>query len=120
MDADTFDVKASARFIPMSPQKVRLVADLVRGMDVVEAMETLAFTPNAASRPVMKVIQSAVANGEENFGLNRDDLYIHTITVDQGPTRRWRRFGARLRFKPIKRRHSHIDVVLREREPTWR
>ncbi len=63
-----------------------------------------------------KVLRSAIANAEENFGLSRDDLYVSLIWVDGAPTRRWRRFGARGRFKPILRRASHITVVLEEYE----
>ena len=110
------DIKAKARHIPISAQKARLVIDLVRGKDVVEALDVLSFTPNKASLPVAKLIQSAIANAENNFGMNRYDLYIHKIVADEGPTRRWRRFGARGRVKPRLRRSSHISVVLREHE----
>ena len=110
------DIKAKARHIPISAQKTRLVIDLVRGKDVVEALDVLSFTPNKASLPVAKLIQSAIANAENNFGLNRYDLYIHKIVADEGPTRRWRRFGARGRVKPRLRRSSHISVILREHE----
>ncbi len=110
------NVYASARFVLMSPQKVRRVIDLVRGMDANTALDLLQFTPNVAAQPVRKVLKSAVANAEENYGISRDDLYVHTITADQGPIRRWRRFGARGRFKPIQRRSSHITVILKERE----
>jgi large subunit ribosomal protein L22 len=61
-------------------------------------------------------LASAVSNAEENFGISRDDLYIAKIYADEAPTRRWRRFGARGRFKPILRRTSHVTVVLRERD----
>jgi large subunit ribosomal protein L22 len=110
------DIRAHARFIPLSAQKVRLVVDLVRGKNVPEALDLLKFTPNAAARPVSKVVASAMANAEENFGVSRDDLYVYRIFADEAPTRRWRRFGARGRFKPILRRTSHITVVLRERD----
>ena len=110
------DIKAKARHIPISAQKARLVIDLVRGKDVVEALDVLSFTPNKASLPVTKLLQSAIANAENNFGMNRYDLYIHKIVADEGPTRRWRRFGARGRVKPRLRRSSHISVVLREHE----
>lgn len=110
------DIFAQARFIPISAQKVRLVADLVRGKDVVEALTLLKFTPNGAARPVTKVIASAMANGEENFGVSRDDMYIYRIVADEAPTRKWRKFGARGRFKPWLRRASHITVILREKE----
>jgi large subunit ribosomal protein L22 len=111
-----FDVRASARYVPISPQKARLVLDLVRGNDVVEAMDVLKFSQKAAAREVFKLVRSAVANAEENFGLNREDLFIHQIYADKGPVRFWRRFGARGRFKRIHRRFSHITVVLREHE----
>ena len=111
------DVRASARYVPMSPQKIRLVLDLVRGSDVVEALDVLAFSQRAAAREVSKLLRSAIANAEQNFGLNRDDLYIHQLSADKGPIRFWRRFGARGRFKRIRRRFSHITVILREHEP---
>jgi large subunit ribosomal protein L22 len=111
---EAMDIRATARFIPMSPQKVRLVLDLIRGMDVIEALDVLRFTNKAASKPVEKLLRSAIANAEENLGVGRDGLFVHKIYADKGPTRRWRRFGARGRFKPLLRRSSHITVVLRE------
>ncbi len=116
MSVEALEVKASTKYVSMSPQKVRLVVDLVRGLPVNEALETLRFVPKAAAQPVYKVIHSAMANAEENLGLNRDDLVVHSIFADEGPTRKWRRFGARGRFKPLNRRYSHITAVLRERE----
>jgi large subunit ribosomal protein L22 len=111
-----FEVRAVARHVRMSPQKVRLVIDQMRGKDAMEALSLLKFMPQRAAKPVYKVIASAVANAEENFGMSREDLYIAEIFADGGPTRRWRRFGARGRFKPILKRSSHITVVLREYE----
>jgi large subunit ribosomal protein L22 len=110
------DIRAHARFISHSAQKVRLVIDLVRGKNATEALSALKFTPNAAADQVSKVLTSAMANAEENFGVSRDDLYIYRIFADEAPTRKWRRFGARGRFKPWLRRSSHITVILRERE----
>jgi large subunit ribosomal protein L22 len=110
------DIFAQARFIPVSAQKARLVADLVRGKDVVEALNVLKFTPNGAAQPISKVVASAMSNGEENFGVSRDDLFVFRITADEAPTRKWRKFGARGRFKPWFRRSSHITVILRERQ----
>jgi large subunit ribosomal protein L22 len=110
------DIIARAKNIPLSPQKVRQVIDLVRNKDVVEALTTLKFVPNRAAIPVTKVIASAMSNGEENLGVSRDDMYIYRIYADTAPTRKWRRFGARGRFKPWLRRASHITVILRERE----
>lgn len=110
------EVKAVARYVSMSPQKVRLVADQIRDKDAAEALELLRFLPQAAAGPVYKVLHSAMANAEENYGLAREDLYVSLIYVDGAPTRRWRRFGARGRFKPLLRRASHITVVLEEYE----
>lgn len=110
------DIRAHANYIPFSPQKVRLVIDLVRGKDVTEALDMLKFVQNGAAQPVSKLVASAMSNAEENFGVSRDDLFIYQIFADAAPSRRWRRFGARGRFKPIIRRASHITVILRERE----
>jgi large subunit ribosomal protein L22 len=110
------DIRAHMHYSSISAQKVRLVTDLVRGRDVNEALDLLRFLPNQASGTVSKVLASAAANAEENFGLSRDDLYVYRIFADEAPTRRWRRFGARGRFKPWLRRQSHITVILRERE----
>jgi large subunit ribosomal protein L22 len=110
------DILAKGRFVPISAQKVRLVVDLVRGKDAVEALSLLKFTTNRAAHPVSKILASAMANGEENFGVSRDDLYIYRIFADEAPTRKWRRFGARGRFKPWLRRSAHVTVILRERE----
>ena len=109
------EVKAKARFIRMSPKKVRLVADLVRGLDVDKAEAQLTFTRKAATRPVLKVIRSARANAEHNHKISPETLFIKAIMVDGGPVlSRWtpRAFG---RATPIRKRTSHITVVLDER-----
>lgn len=105
----------------MSPKKVRRVIDQVRGLDVGEALNVLQFLPHAAARPVKKVINSAIANAEENFGIPRDGLYVAKITADQGPgvspgKGRRRRYGARGRVRTIRKRSAHITVILEERE----
>ena len=112
---EDFEVRAQSRYVWQSPRKVRLVVDRVRGMDAVEALGVLKLMPQRAATPVHKLIASAVANAENNFGMAAEDLYIEHISADGGPIRRWRRFGARGRFKPIQKRSSHITVVLRER-----
>ena len=118
--AEAFEVKASAKHIQISPQKVRLIVDVVRGKDAGEALDILRFMPQKAAEPVFKLIQSAVANAEQNFGLEMEELFVSKIYADEGPRRRLSpyggRFGARGRFKPILRRSSHITVVLAERE----
>ncbi|MEN6298694.1 MAG: 50S ribosomal protein L22 [Anaerolineaceae bacterium] len=109
-------IQANAQYVPHSAQKVRLIADMVRGKHVIEAQNLLKFTPNSAAKPVLKVLNSAMANAEENFGISRDDLFIYRITADEAPTRKWRKFGARGRFKPWLRRSTHITIILREVE----
>lgn len=110
------DIRAEALNIQVPAQKVRLVIDLVRGKDVTTALNILKFVPNQAANPVTKILSSAMSNAEENFGISRDDLFVYRIFADEAPTRRWRRFGARGRFKPLLRRSSHITVILREKE----
>jgi large subunit ribosomal protein L22 len=99
-----------------SAQKAGLVVDLVRGKKVVDALNILNLTPNFAAASVYKLIASAIANAEENFGVSRDELVVYKIFANEGPTRKWRSFGARGRFKPQLRRSSQITVVLREIE----
>lgn len=109
------DIIASARMIRMSPRKVRLVADMIRGKDIAWAAAMLGFQRRKAARPVLKLLASAVANAEHNFKLSRERLYIKVITVDGGPT--IKRFMPRAhgRAAPIRKRTSHITIVLNER-----
>jgi large subunit ribosomal protein L22 len=107
-------VRARARYIPMSPRKVRLVVDLVRGRPVPEALSILKFTPKAAAHPVAKLIASAAASAEEVYGVGREELVVAEIAADPGPTAKRGRFGARGRFKPILKRSCHVSVALRE------
>ncbi|MCX6055972.1 MAG: 50S ribosomal protein L22 [Chloroflexi bacterium] len=109
------DISAHLKNCGVSAQKTRLVIDMVRGRSAVEAMAVLKFANKVAAIHVGKLLASAVANAEENFGVSREDLFIYKITADEAPTRKWRRFGARGRFKPLLRRSSHITVVLREK-----
>ncbi len=111
-------VKAFAVRVPGSPQKMRLVADLVRGQAANEALVTLKFMTNAAAKDVAKVIRTAVANAEENFGMNGDDMVIKTIMIDEAPMMKRRRFASRGRAVMRRKRSSHISVVLIEREGT--
>ncbi len=111
-----FEVRAVIKYVRMSPRKVRLVIDQVRGLAVDDALAILKFTPKAAAKPVAKVIKSAMANAEENFGLSREDLYVSQIFADVGPTHKRWKAGARGRAKPILKRTSHITVVLEEME----
>ena len=110
------NIRAKLSNLDSSAQKARLVVDLVRGKPALEALTILQFTPNKAAEHVHKLIKSAIANGEENFGVSREDLFVYKIFADEAPTRKWRSFGARGRFKPILRRRSHVTVILRETE----
>lgn len=110
------EVRAVTKYTGLSPQKVRLVIDEIRGRQAQEALAILQFMPQRAARVVAKTLRSAMANATENFGLEEEDLYISKIYADDAPRRRWRRFGARGRFKPWIRRSSHITVVLEERD----
>ena len=109
--------RAILRNVRVSPQKARLVADLVRGRDVDDAIEVLTFTQKKSAPLIRKLVESAVANAENsarNSGdqLDIDDLFIQTITVDEGPTlKRWRP-RAMGRATRIQKRTSHITVVL--------
>ncbi|AOH44222.1 50S ribosomal protein L22 [Anaerolineaceae bacterium oral taxon 439] len=109
------EVKAKLSNLGVSAQKVRLVINMVRGKKVTDALNILRFTNKVSAEPVYKLIASAAANAEENFGLDRNDLIVRAIYADEGATRKWRYFGARGRFKPVLRRSSHITVVLSER-----
>lgn len=108
-------MKATLKQHRQSPRKVRLVADLVKGKSVDEALRELQFTTKRAAEPVAKLIESAVANAQENDGKQREDLRIKNITVDQGPTLKRFRPRARGRATSIKKRTSHISVVLDEK-----
>jgi large subunit ribosomal protein L22 len=118
--AELFEVKAVARHIPIAPRKVRLVVDVVRGMNAEQALDTLRFMPHRAAEPVYKLIQSAVANAEENYGLEVGELLVSKIVADEGPRHRKAPYGGRFagrgRFRPIMRRSTHVTVVLAERE----
>ncbi len=109
------EVRASAKNIRRSPQKVRLVVDVVRGRTVNEALALLQFMPQSAARDVYKVIKSAAANAENNFELDINDLYVHRIYVDEGPTLKRFRARAHGRVAPRLKRSSHITAVVEEK-----
>ncbi len=109
---------AKLKFLRMSPKKVRLVADLMRGLTVENAISQLNFVNKAAKKPLLKLLNSAIANAENNFELKKDNLYIKEIRVDEaGSLDRWlpRAHG---RATPIKKRMSSILLVLEEIKPT--
>ena len=103
---------AQAKFVRMTPMKCRRVVDLVRGLPVEEALDILRFDVHAASEPVYKVVASAVANAENNKKLDRRDLVIAQAYVDEGPTLKRFRPRAQGRAYRIRKRTSHITVVV--------
>jgi large subunit ribosomal protein L22 len=109
--------KASARYVRVSPTKARRVVDLVRGRHTVEALDILRFAPQAASADVYKVVASAVANAENNHGLDPSTLWVGEAYVDEGPTLKRIRPRAQGRAYRIRKRTSHITVVVESREP---
>lgn len=108
------EVVARMKYTGISAQKTRLVINEIRGRRAEEALTLLSYMPQSAARVVSKTVKSALANAVENFGYNAKDMVITKIYADEAPIRKWRRFGARGRFKPWQRRSSHITVVLEE------
>ena len=108
------EAKALARQIRISPQKARLVADLVRGKSVESALNTLRFMPKKGARILRKVIESALANASQNEAIDVDTLYVKTIFIDGGPMLKRIRPCAQGRASRILKRSSHITVVLDE------
>ena len=106
---------AKARFVRVSPTKARRVIDLVRGKSVAEALDILRWAPQAASVPVAKVIASAAANAQNNNGLDPATLVVATVYADDGPTAKRIRPRAQGRAFRIRRRTSHITVVVESR-----
>jgi large subunit ribosomal protein L22 len=106
---------AKARFVRVSPRKARRVIDLVRGRSVTDALDILRWAPQAASEPVAKVIASAAANAQNNNGLDPATLVVATVYADEGPTSKRIRPRAQGRAFRIRRRTSHITVVVESR-----
>jgi len=106
------NVEARLRYARVSPQKCRLVADMVRGKPVGEALQTLSFTPKKAARIVKKVLESAIANAEHNHGADIDELKVATVMIDEAPS--YKRYQARARGRGARiiKRNSHITVCV--------
>ncbi len=105
-------VKARARFVRIAPRKVRLVADELRGKKVVTALAHLGFISKIAAGPLSKLVNSAIANAEHNYNLEKESLYIKELTVNDGPIIKRFRPRAHGRAGAIRKRTSHIDLVL--------
>jgi large subunit ribosomal protein L22 len=106
------EVKAIGKYISISPKKAREIADLVRGKNASDSLSMLKFMPQVSAREIGKVIKSAMANAEVNFNLEKDALTISKITIDGGPTlKRWRPRAKGAAYE-IKKRTSHIAVIV--------
>ncbi len=110
------NVKAQAKYVRESPNKVRRVLDLVRGLTVTEAEAVLRFANRGAAEPVVKVLKSAVANAEHNHSLDAEDLFVAQAYADEGPTLKRFRPAARGRATRIRKRTSHITIVVANKE----
>ncbi len=110
------EVRAITKHLPISPQKLRLVCDKVRGMNAEEAAIVLQFMPQKGSDLVAKTVASALANAVNNFDLVPENMYISQIYAGEGPTLKRFKAGARGRYKPRLKRTSHLWVILAERE----
>jgi len=109
------ETRAVAKYVRISPRKIRLVMNQVRGKQVGEALNMLSFTPKRGARILKKLVNSAIANAEQNTGVDVDSLYIVRVYADEGPTlKRWRP-RAQGRATPIRKRTSHLTVVLNEK-----
>jgi large subunit ribosomal protein L22 len=109
------EARAVAKFVRISPRKARLIMDEVRGKKVDEALHALSFAPQKGARILKKLIDSAVANAEQNSGMDVDSLYVKRIYADQGPVlKRWRP-RALGRASRIRKPTSHLTVVLDEK-----
>jgi large subunit ribosomal protein L22 len=111
------EARAQARYARVTPMKARRVVDLIRGLPAAEAQAVLRFAPQAASEPVSKVLASAIANAEHNSQLDSESLWVSEAYVDEGPTLKRFRPRAQGRAYRIRKRTSHITVVVRSFEP---
>ncbi|GAB6934799.1 50S ribosomal protein L22 [Calditerricola yamamurae] len=111
------EARAIARYVRIAPRKARLVVDLIRGKDVGEAFAILRHTPKKAAPIVEKLLKSAIANAEHNHNMDPKKLYISKIYVDEGPTMYRIRPRAQGRAYRIRKRTSHITVVVAEKQP---
>jgi large subunit ribosomal protein L22 len=111
------EARASARYVRVTPMKARRIVDVIRGMKADEAAAMLRFAPQAASVPVRKVIESAIANAVNTLQADPDQLWIAEAYVDEGPMLKRFRLRAQGRAYRINKRTSHITVVLERREP---
>ena len=110
------EAKATFKFARISSRKVKIVADLIRGKDVDEALAIMKFTPKASSEVLEKLLKSAIANAENNHDMKHENLYVAEIFANQGPTLKRIRPAAKGSAVRIRKRTSHITIVLKEKE----
>ncbi len=113
-EVDSIEAKAVLKYARISSRKVKIVADLIRGKNVDEALSTLKFAPKASSEILEKLLKSAIANAENNHFMDRQKLYVAEIYANQGPTLKRIRPAAKGSAVRIRKRTSHITIVLRE------
>ena len=106
------EAKAIAKTVRIAPRKARLVIDLIRNKDVKEALDILENLNKEGARIIKKVLVSATANAENNLGLDKNKLYLKEAFVDEGATMKRARMGSRGHVDPIKKRTSHITIVV--------
>ena len=110
----TLEAKAVLRYARISSRKVKIVADLIRGKKVDEALAIVKFTPKASSEIIEKLLKSAIANAENNHGMNRGNLIVSEIYANQGPTLKRIRPAAKGSAVRIRKRTCHITIVVKE------
>ena len=110
------EARATLKFARISSRKVKIVADLIRGKDVDEALAIMKFTPKASSEILEKLLKSAIANAENNHEMRHENLYVAEIFANQGPTLKRIRPAAKGSAVRIRKRTSHITIVLKEKE----
>ena len=110
------EARATLKYSRISARKVKIVADLVRGKDVDEALAIVKFTPKASSEILEKLLKSAIANAENNHDMKHENLYVAEIYANQGPTLKRIRPAAKGSAVRIRKRTSHVTIVLKERD----
>ncbi|MDO4392644.1 MAG: 50S ribosomal protein L22 [Clostridium sp.] len=113
---EVLQASATLKYARISSRKVKIVADLIRGKDADEALAIVKFTPKASSEVIEKLLKSAIANAENNHGMKHEKLYVAEIYANQGPTLRRIRPAAKGSAVRIRKRTSHITIVLKERD----
>ena len=109
------EARATLKYLRMSPRKVKIQCDMIRGKDVSAALAYIKFTPKAASEPMYKLLKSAIANAENNFGMDKDNLYVSTAIANPGPTLKRGMPRAQGRYNRILKRTTHITIGVSEK-----